>query len=105
MNAVDAVSSTDLVGNLSETISAIWPAAAANAPGVLRTLPAQAPLLSGRVRVQVDAKSDNGRGSVQWKLSGPAANMVLGTASTQPNHAAAPRWHAELHGDASAGPR
>src|SRR5258708_3865468 len=96
MYAVAAVASTGLVGNLSETISAIWPAAAANAPVVLRTLPAQAPLLSGRVRFQVDAKSDNGRGSVRWKLSGPAANMMLGMASSEPNVEAALSWTAAL---------
>lgn len=98
---VAAVAASGLVGRLSLAASVTWRGSAA-APVVLRSLPAQTEVLSGSVRLQVDARSADGRGQVEWRLSGPAANVTIGSATGQPIATAPLSWSAELAWDSSA---
>src|SRR5882672_1666536 len=100
---VVAVAGSGLVGKMSDSISTVWQGAN-NAPVVLRSLPAQVGVLSGNVRLQVDARSSDGRGQVQWNLSGPAANMTIGTAIGGPSATAPLSWSSATAWDTSTVP-
>jgi RHS repeat-associated protein len=88
---------------LSDVASATWQGSSA-APVVLRSLPAEAGVLSGRIRFQLDARGGDGRGSVQWQLKGPAASLTIGNATGRPIAVAPLSWSAELTWDSSSVP-
>jgi RHS repeat-associated protein len=100
---VAAVGGSGLVGTLSDPASAIWQTSSAG-PVVLRSLPVEAGVLSGTVRLQVDARSGDGRGEVRWTLSGPAANLTIGTATGLPSAVAPLSWSAAFAWDSSVAP-
>lgn len=100
---VAAVAPSGLVGRLSAQATATW-VAATSSPTVVRSLPAEANPLSGRVRLQVDAQSGSGLGSVEWRIAGPASVVMIGTAQGQPSARAALSWSAALTWDTSSLP-
>jgi RHS repeat-associated protein len=91
------------VGKISDLASVTWQAPSA-APVVLRSLPAEAGVLCGSIRFEVDAQSGGGRGTVQWQLIGPAANLTIGTASGRPSTVVPLNWSAELLWDSTSVP-
>jgi hypothetical protein len=100
---VAGVAGGGLVGKLSDPATAAWQIATAG-PVVLRSLPAEAGVLSGTIRLQVDARSGDGRGQVRWSLSGSAANLAIGTATGVPSAVAPLSWSSAMAWDSSAVP-
>jgi RHS repeat-associated protein len=100
---VSGVAGSGLVGTLSDVVSTSWQADTA-APVVLRSLPAEVGALSGTVRLQVDARSGDGRGQVQWTLSGAAGHLTIGTAIGQPSATAPLSWSSTLAWDSNSVP-
>jgi RHS repeat-associated protein len=95
---VAAVSPAGLVGTLSSPASVTW-APATTTPSVLRSMPAEASPLAGRVRFEVDAASGSGRGSVEWRITGPASAVTIGTAPGVPSATSPLSWSAALSWD------
>ena len=100
---VAAVSPNGLLGALSAGATATW-VAATTSPSVARSLPAESGALAGRIRFEVDAQSGSGLGSVQWRITGPAAAMTIGTAPGQPSASSALSWSATLAWDTATVP-
>ncbi len=97
---IAAVAASGLVGSVSSSVSAVWQRATSS-PVVLRSLPAEVGTLAGKIRFQVDARSGDGRGAVQWHMSGPAANLSIGSSSGQPIARAHLSWTSALTWDTS----
>lgn len=100
---VAAVAESGLVGKASVPAEATW-VASTTAPIVLRSLPAQAQPIKGNVQLEVVAHSGDGRGTVQWQVSGPAAAMTIGSAAGRPIAGAALDWSARLAWNTNAVP-
>lgn len=100
---VAGVAGSGLVGRMSNVANVTWQASTA-APVVLRSLPAEAGVLSGRIQFQLDARGGDGRGTVQWQLRGAAASLTIGTASGLPSAVAPLSWSADLIWDSSVVP-
>lgn len=100
---VAALAGTGLIGKLSDPAAATWQPSTST-PVVLRILPAEVGALAGAVRFQVDARSGDGRGHVDWRIDGAAAKLTLGTAMGMPSATAPLAWSAALTWNASSVP-
>ena len=98
--AVAGVAAGGLVGNVSPSGQATW-AAATTTPSIVRALPVEANVLAGKVRFEIDVQSGTGQGSVQWRVTGPAAAISIGLATGQPNASAPLSWTAALTWDSA----
>jgi RHS repeat-associated protein len=100
---VAAIAGSGLVGTLSGPATTTWQAATST-PTIVRSLPTESGVLAGRVRLQIEATSGDGRGSVAWSASGPAAALTIGSAPGQPIAEAALSWSAALTWDTTSVP-
>lgn len=76
---VAAVTAGGLEAVVSKEATAVW-LRASSAPVILRSTPAEVEVLSGRVRFQVEARTGDGGGRVEWRLSGARATAQVGAA-------------------------